>query len=220
VKRREFITLLGGAAAAWPLGARAQQPERLARIGYLSLSSASQRSYALDAFLAGLRELGYVEGRNVRIEFRFTEEDEDRIPGLAAELIALNADVIVTYATAVPIVGHATSTIPIVMATYADAVRVGLVSSLAHPGGNITGSTFFLPELMAKRLELLKEVVPSMTRSGVLFVRNSPSTPSTLEVMGATAHCGWNCNRPRCAGEASTRAYFQLGSINKSADSL
>jgi putative ABC transport system substrate-binding protein len=188
VKRREFITLLGWAAAGWPLVARAQQPQRLARIGYLGLTSASQHAYGgSDAFLAGLRDLGYVEGRNLHIEFRFTEGDEDRIPVLAADLVALNADVIVTYATAVPVVGRATSTIPIVMATYADAVRVGVVASLAHPGGKITGSTFFLPELMAKRLELLKEVVPSMTRTGVLFLRNNPSTPSILEVMEATA---------------------------------
>jgi putative tryptophan/tyrosine transport system substrate-binding protein len=95
--------------------------------------------------------------------------------------------VIVTYATAVPFVARATATIPIVMATYADAVRVGVVATLAHPGGNVTGSTFFLPELMAKRLELLKEIVPSMTRAGVLFLRNNPSTPPILEVMGVTA---------------------------------
>jgi putative ABC transport system substrate-binding protein len=191
VRRREFITFVAGAAAAspfaWPRAARAQQPQRPARIGYLGLTSASYVYGDSGAFLAGLRDLGYVEGRNLQIEFRFTDGEEDRIPGLAAELIALKPDVIVTYATAVPLIGRATATIPIVMATYADAVRVGVVASLAHPGGNITGSTFFLPELMAKRLELLREIVPSLARAGVLFLRDNPSTPSILEVMGATA---------------------------------
>jgi putative ABC transport system substrate-binding protein len=194
--RRELIALIGGAAAAssvscsvsWPLAARAQRPGRIARIGYLGLTSASQHAYGgSDTFLAGLRDLGYVEGRNLHIEFRFTEGDEDRIPGLVTELIGLNVDVIVTYATGVPAAKRATATIPIVMATYADAVAVGIVASLAHPGGNITGSTFFLPELMAKRLELLKEVVPSMTRAGILLLRGNASSDSILEVMGTTA---------------------------------
>jgi putative tryptophan/tyrosine transport system substrate-binding protein len=187
LKRRDFITLLGG-AAAWPLAARAQQPERLARIGYLGLTSASQHVYGgSEAFRAGLRNLGYVEDRNVHIEFRFAEGDMDRLPGLAVELVGLNVDVILTYATGVPAAQRATATIPIVMATYADAVAAGVVASLARPGGNVTGSTFFLPELMAKRLELLKEVVPSMTRAGVLLLRGHAANGSVLDVMGATA---------------------------------
>jgi len=187
IGRRDFITSLGG-AAAWPLAARAQQPQRLARIGYLGLTSASQQPYGgSDAFRAGLRDLGYVEGRNLHIECRFAEGDENRLPGLVAELVALNVDVIVSYATGVPAARRATATIPIVQAVGGDLVALGIVASLAHPGGNVTGSTFFVPELMAKRLELLKEVVPSMTRAGVLLLRGNPWTGGILEKMGATA---------------------------------
>jgi putative tryptophan/tyrosine transport system substrate-binding protein len=189
MRRREFITLLGGAAAAWPVAMRAQQRERLPRIGYLGLTSASQHAYGgSDAFLAGLADLGYVEGRNIHIEFRFAEGDEDRIPGLLTELVALNVDVIVTYATAVYAAQRVTTRIPIVFAATGDVVAMGVVPSLAHPGGNLTGLTFFLPELMAKRLELLKEVVPSMTRAGVLLLRgNIRSNANVLEALEATA---------------------------------
>jgi putative tryptophan/tyrosine transport system substrate-binding protein len=188
MRRREFIALFGGAIATWPLAARAQQPQRLARIGYLGLTSAFQHAYGgSDAFLAGLRDLGYVERKNVHIEFRFAEGDEDRLPGLANELVASNVDVIVTYATGVFAARRATTTIPIVLAAAADLVAMGVIDSLPHPGGNITGSTFFNPELMAKRLELLKEVVPSMTRAGVLLLRDHPSRRSVLDAMEATA---------------------------------
>jgi len=187
MRRREFITLVGGATFAWPLAVGAQQAERLARIGYLSLGSPPLNAYD-DAFLAGLRDLGYVEGKNLHIEFRFTEGQEDRLTRLATELVDLNVDVIVTYATGVYAAKRATATIPIVMETASDLVAMGVVASLAHPGGNITGLTFFYPELMAKRLELLKQVVPSMSRAGVLFVRATASTPSVLETMGSTAN--------------------------------
>ncbi len=151
------------------------------------LSSASQHSPNRDAFRAGLRDLGYVEGENLQIEFRFAEGDNDLLPRLASELVRLNVDVIVTYATGVPATQRATSTIPIVMATYSDAVAMGIVTSLAHPGGNVTGSTFFYMELMAKRLELIKEVVPSMTRAGVLLLRDNVSNGPLLETLRDTA---------------------------------
>jgi putative tryptophan/tyrosine transport system substrate-binding protein len=186
VKRRAFIAGLGS-AAAWPLGARAQQSERIARIGYLGLTSASQHAVRIDAFRMGLRNLGYVEGRNLQIEFRFAEGDNDRLPGLATELIGLNVDVILTYATGVQAARRATATIPIVMATYGDAVAAGIVTSLARPGGNVTGLTFFSPELMAKRLELLKEVVPSVNRVGILLIRDTETNARMLEVMESTA---------------------------------
>ena len=184
MKRRSFIAALGS-AAVWPLLARAQHWERVPRIGYLGLSSAS--SAGLAAFKAGLRDLGYVESRNLQIEFRFAEGAMERLPGLAADLVGLNVDVIVTYATGVFAAQHATRTIPIVMASAGDVVALGTVASLARPGGNITGLTFFLPELMAKRLALLKEVVPTMTKAGVLLLRNNPSTSNILETMGGTA---------------------------------
>ena len=189
MRRREFLGVLGGGGAtvAWPLTARAQQAERTARIGYLGLTSASQHVRLSDPFRAGLRDLGYVEGRNLQIEFRFAEGDAARLGTLATELVSLNVDVLVTYATGVPAAKRATTTIPIVMATYADAVATGVVASLAHPGGNVTGSTFFLPELMAKRLELLKEVVPSITRAGVLVLRDNASNVPVLAAMEGTA---------------------------------
>jgi putative ABC transport system substrate-binding protein len=188
VKRREFIAGLGSAAAL-PVAVRAQQPERVRRIGYLS-----QESLAFDrghgdsaAFRGALRDLGYVEGRNVRIEFRYADAELDRLPALAAELVALNIDVILTYATGTFAAQRATTTIPIVQAVGSDLVDAGFARSLAHPGGNITGSTFFVTELMAKRLELLKEVLPSMTSAGVLIVRNNPSTSGILAAMSSTA---------------------------------
>jgi putative ABC transport system substrate-binding protein len=186
MRRREFLRLLPGAATAWPLAARARQSERLARIGYLSPDSAS-RTALDDAFLVGLRDLGYVEGKNVHIEFRFAEGRDGQLPKLATELVDLNVDLIVTRGTGDYAAQRATTTIPIVMMTAGDLVAMGIVASLAHPGGNITGLTFFVPELMAKRLELLKEVLPSMTRSGVLFLLNVPSIGQILGVMGATA---------------------------------
>jgi putative tryptophan/tyrosine transport system substrate-binding protein len=182
--RREFVRLLGGAGLALPFAARGQQAERLARIGYLGPTSASQLVGAIDAFSNGLRDLGYVEGRNLHIEYRFADGHEDRLPALATELVALNIDVIVTYGTGVFAAQRATATIPIVAAVAPDLVALGVVASLSHPGGNLTGLTFFLPELMAKRLELLKEVVPSMARAGVLLLRDNPSTGSILEAMG------------------------------------
>jgi ABC-type uncharacterized transport system substrate-binding protein len=120
IARRQFITLLGGAAAGWPFATWAQQASRVARIGYLDFASPSTSASYIGAFREGLRNLGYVEGENFQIEFRFAEGDNDSLPGLAIELIRLNVDVIVTYATGVPAAQRATSTIPIVMATYSD----------------------------------------------------------------------------------------------------
>ena len=187
--RRELIALLGG-SAAWTVSARAQQPDRIARLGYLRLSPTARIQLFDDAFREGPRDSGYVEGRNIRIQYRSSEGDEDRLFALAKELIALDVDIIVTYATGVPAARQASSTVPIVMATYNDAIAAGLVASLAHPGGNVTGSTFFAPELMAKRIELLKETVPSTSRAGVLLLRretDSAATVKTVEVMETTA---------------------------------
>jgi len=187
MRRREFITLLGGAAAAWPAVARAQQGARISRIGYLDFTSASYRGPGLEAFRASLRDLGYVEGTNVQIDFRFADGDNDLLPALATELVRLNVDVIVTYATGVPAAQRATSTIPIVMATYSDAVAARIVANLGRPGGNVTGSTFFYPELMAKRLELLAEIVPSIARAGVLLFAGSETNGPALQAMRETA---------------------------------
>ena len=181
MRRREFIALIG----IWPLAARA---ERIARVGYLGLTSAnSVQASRIEAFRGGLRQLGYVEGKNIEIEFRFAQGNSDRLPSLAAELINLHVDVLVTYATGVLAAHHMTTTTPIVMATFGDAVATGVVASLAKPGGNVTGSTFFSPELTAKRLELLKEVIPSLHRAGVLLIRDNEINSPSIELMGERA---------------------------------
>ena len=183
MKRREFVGLVG-AAAAWPFVARAEQPSSPPRIGYLGLGTRPDPRFEGE-FLAGLRDLGYVEGKTIEIESRFTGGDPDDADRAVADFVKENVDVIVASATGVYAARRATSTIPIVMATAGDVVAMGLASSLAHPGGNVTGSNFFLPELMAKRLELLKEVLPSMSNAGTLFRRGVASTPNILEAMRA-----------------------------------
>jgi putative ABC transport system substrate-binding protein len=168
--RRDLITLLGGAAVAWPFAVRAQQRAKVARIGYLGLVSASWHTARVTAFRAGLRDLGYVEGKDIVIEFRWAESQYDRLPALAAELVRLNVDVIVTHTVPGAFAAKkATSTIPIVITAIADLLDLGLVESLARPGGNLTGLSFFNAELIAKRLELLKEVAPSLAKAAVLL---------------------------------------------------
>ena len=186
MKRRDFIALIGG-VVAWPLAVRAQQSTSVARIGYLNTFDASASASYIESFRAGLRDLGYVEGKNVVIEFRFAEGNIDRLPGLAAELVRLDVDVIVANGPGVLAVQGATPTIPIVMLAFGDAVATGVIASLAHPGGNITGSTYFHPELMAKRVELLKEVVPSMTEAAVLLVPDNATNGPALRAMEMTA---------------------------------
>ena len=185
MRRRDFIGLLGG-AAVWPIQARAEQQRSLPQIGYLGLGTAADPRYEGE-FLAGLRDLGYVEGKTIEIEFRFTSGDPDEVDKAAADFVKANVDVIVAAATGVYAARRATTTIPIVMEAAGDVVAMGLAASLAHPGGNVPGSNFFLPELMAKRLELLKEILPSMSSAGALFRRGVASTPNILEVMRAAA---------------------------------
>lgn len=184
--RRRLLVSLGSLAA--PFGALAQQAPRMARIGFLSFLSASLvKAGGSDPFREGLAELGYIEGRNIQIEYRYADGDGDRLIALAAELVAMKVDVILTYATGLHAARGATTTIPIVMANGGDPVVAGFAASLAHPGGNVTGLTFFLTELMAKRLELLKEVRPAMTRCGVLLARLAPLNGPVLEAMSVVA---------------------------------
>jgi putative tryptophan/tyrosine transport system substrate-binding protein len=174
MKRRKFIALLGGAAAAWPLAARAQQPA-IPMVGFLSAGSAQAVERDLAGFRDGIRRLGYVEGNNVQFEFRYADGYLDRLPDLALDLVRLNPRVIVSA----PLPAHlaarrATSTIPIVMATGADPVGFGLVASLSHPGGNVTGLANFAETLAAKQIDLLREMVPRLARFGLLVNVTNP----------------------------------------------
>src|SRR6266436_353151 len=160
MRRRQFITLLGGAAVAWPLAARAQQPVRLPTIGFMGATTPSAGGQLLAAFVARLRELGWIDGRNVAIEVRWAEGRGERFAEIAAELVRLKVDVIVTSGTP-PVLAakQATTVIPIVFVA-GDPVGTGLVSSLARPGGNVTGLSNQLADLGAKKLQLLSEAVP------------------------------------------------------------
>jgi putative tryptophan/tyrosine transport system substrate-binding protein len=174
MKRRDFITLLGG-AAAWPLAARAQQAGKVYRIGFLGNSTAALEANLVGPFRDGLRALGYEEGRNIVIEYRWAEGEYERFPALIAELVASNVDVIVTAGTPASLaVKKATTTIPLVMVAVGDPVATGLVASLARPGGNITGLTSISVEMEGKRLELLREVVLKVSHIAVLWNAASP----------------------------------------------
>jgi putative ABC transport system substrate-binding protein len=188
VHRRNFIRAVVG-SVAWPLVAKAQQPAgKLFRVGFVGLPTADSLPKRPEAFRSGLRDLGYEEGRNVIIEFRWADEHYERLPALFAELIRLDVDVIVTHGTpGVLAAKRATTKIPIVIAASGDAVASGLVSSLANPGGNVTGLTYFNPELAAKRLELFKEMLPDLTEVGVLTNSANPFFEAIAPAMRLTA---------------------------------
>ncbi len=188
--RRDFL-IVGGAALgllAAPTLSLAQAPGKDRRIGFLGTGSAVGMAGWVEAFRGGLRELGHVEGQNLSIEYRWANGQYERAPELAAELVRLKIEVLVTHGTpGTRAAKGATTTIPIVMATAGDAVLVGLVASLARPGGNITGSTFFNPELAAKRLELLRETLPRVTRVARLVNPDNPAMGPVFQGMEPTA---------------------------------
>jgi putative ABC transport system substrate-binding protein len=169
MKRREFITLFGGAAVAWPVAAPAQQPGKLPTIGFLVSGTPSSHSQWIAAFVRRLNELGWIEGCTVAIEYRWAEGRTERAAEIAAEFVGRKVDVIATSATAVVVVAkQATSVIPIVFAAAGDPVGTGLVASLGRPGGNVTGLSLQQTDVAAKRLELLREVVPGLRRLAIL----------------------------------------------------
>jgi putative tryptophan/tyrosine transport system substrate-binding protein len=162
MSRREFLTLLGG-AAAWPLAARAQAPTAVQKVGYLSDESRSLGAASFEIVAKALRELGYVEGRSIAFESRFAEDKNDLLPALAVELVRMRVNVIIAVGTpATRAAKNATNSIPIVFSRIADPLALGLVTSLARPGGNLTGVSVIAPDLAAKRLEMLVEVIPGI----------------------------------------------------------
>jgi len=192
MRRREVITLLGGAAAVWPLSAGAQQPGRRPIIGFLGANSPSVQGQWTTAFVQRLGELGWMEGRNVAIEYRWAETRFDRSPGFIAEFVRLKVNVIVTHSTAnVAAAKHGTSIIPIVFAALADPVGTGVVESLAHPGGNLTGLSNLFIDVAGKRVELLHEIVPSMRQLAILANGSIANTaPEIDEVRSAARKLG------------------------------
>ena len=185
MNRREFMTLVGGAATAWPMAAHAQQVGQLATIGFLGTSSPADFSQRTAAFVQRLRELGWIEGRTIAIEYRWAEGRDGRVAEIAAELVRLKVGVIVTVGSVVPAAKQATSAIPIVFAISGDPVGMGLVSSLAQPGGNVTGLSSQATDLAGKRVELLREVVPSLRRLAIIANLGYPA--SVLDMREAEA---------------------------------
>jgi putative tryptophan/tyrosine transport system substrate-binding protein len=193
MRRRDFITLLGGAAATWPLAARAQQQSKLPTIGFLGTPTPTAWSQNVAAFVQRLRELGWVEGRTIAIEVRWAEGRGERFAEIAAEFVRLKVDVIVTGGTAVAAAKHATAVIPIVFAVAADPVGAGTVASLARPGGNVTGLSVQQTDLAGKRLELLREVRPSLRRLAIMANAGYPAAALEMgEVQTAARTLGFD----------------------------
>jgi putative tryptophan/tyrosine transport system substrate-binding protein len=190
MRRREFIALVGS-VAGWPLAAWAQQPSKIAKIGFLGLNPASSFTTRIEALWKGLHQLGYVEGKNLLIEYQWAETVE-QLPELAAQLVRMKVDLIFApVSTFVEPARQATKTIPIVFASHADPVGVGHVQSLAHPGGNVTGLSMLHTELAAKALEILHEAIPQSSRIGILWNPTTPShAPALQSVQDAAASLG------------------------------
>src|SRR5499433_4269354 len=187
MNKRQFITLLGG-AAAWPLAVHAQQAGKIPTVGYLwHAGSAKEEDPYFGALLEGFASLGYVDGRNIKLEHRFPNETPDRFKAMAAELVSLNVEVLMGGAVASSYLRDATTKIPIVFMFVPDPVGMKLVQSIARPGGNITGLSNFGRDVAGKRLQLLKEIVPGLSRVALLINSDHPTTPVFVEVMRAAA---------------------------------
>jgi ABC-type uncharacterized transport system substrate-binding protein len=187
MQRREFIKFFGGTVVAWPLAAHAQQAGRLPTVGFLGAGALVWGPWTA-AFVGRLRELGWIEGRTIAIEYRWAEGRTERTTEIAAEFVRLKVDVIVTFGTAVPIVKQATTVIPVVFAIATDPVGGGLVTSLAKPGGNVTGLSLQATDVAGKRIEILREVVPGLRRLAILT--NVDNAASVLEMREVEAPAG------------------------------
>ena len=188
MKRRDFIALISGAAAAWPVAARGQQPGKLPLVGFLGVGAPSNWSDWTAAFVQRLRELGWVDGRTIAITYRRAEGRNERFAEIADEFVRAKVDVIVTGGGAVPSIKQATSVIPIVFAVANDPVGAGYVASLARPGGNVTGLTLQSPDLAGKRLELLREVVPSLRTLAILGNASNQGAVGEINDVASLAH--------------------------------
>jgi putative tryptophan/tyrosine transport system substrate-binding protein len=208
MRRREFITLLGGAAVAWPLAARGQQPG-MPVVGFLRSASLADATHLVDAFRQGLKEIGYIEGRNVAIEYRSADNDPDRLRALAMDFARRPVAVIVGNVLAAIAAKAVTSTVPIVFATGTDPVRDGLVSSLNRPGGNVTGASFFAARLGAKRLELLRQLVPTATKVAVLVAPASDAMADRQDLEAAAQTIGQQLEIYDVAADGDIEAGFR-----------
>lgn len=186
--RRSFIRAAGAWSIGWGFPASARPQQTVYTIGVLGVASPSTYAPQVEAFRAGLRDLGYIEGKNLTLEYRWAEGNAARLPDLAAELVRLNPHAIVTSGPGTAVAKRATSTIPIVMAVSLNAVENGLVASLARPGGNVTGSTSFGHQLAVKRLEILRDGFPGLQRVGVLIHPDNRANPAMLQAMRDAAH--------------------------------
>ena len=210
MKRREFIKVLGGSAATWPIAARAQQP-LMPVVGFLNAASAEGYTRQLTAFLKGLGEAGYVDGRNVTIEYRWADGRSDRLPAMAADLVQRQVAVIAATSTPAALAAKAsTTTVPIVFETGADPVRLGLVANLNRPGGNITGVTNLIVEVAPKRLQMLHELVPMATSIALLINPSEPTAAETQsrDVLSAARNLGLELHLLNASSESDLDGVF------------
>ena len=213
MKRREFITLMGGTAAIWPLAARSQQQPTTPLIGFLNGRSRAEIMTVMEHFQKGLADAGFVEGRNVRVEYRWADGRYDRLPALATEIVDLRPTVIVaTGGNVTALAAAATSTIPIVFAAGGDPIKSGLVASLNRPGGNATGVSLFIAELASKRLEFLREIAPKATTIGILV---NPGNPTGVDVEARATTLGLGTKLISAGGAGDLEPAFAPASQGK-----